>query len=229
MTAPPATVLVVFGRGVIRSGSEFVLTPASAARVDAALAYATRHQKAFERAPARIIFSGGWAEACEGAPEPPEGCCEGDLMLARARAGGVGAWVQLRAEIRSRSTLENLLHVAGEGLLADLPPPIGLVSHGWHLPRVRYLAGKVLGLHGAALVNVPVAGGGGHGERIAYAMTRVFLFGVREPGTLLHRERRMVAGLRRAERVLRRRRRAPIAAEMLDQVSSTRAALDGKA
>jgi hypothetical protein len=27
------------------------------------------------------VFAGGWAEACEGAPPPPAGSREGDLML----------------------------------------------------------------------------------------------------------------------------------------------------
>ncbi|OJF15018.1 YdcF family protein [Couchioplanes caeruleus] len=245
MTAPTATVLLVFGRGVLRCGDGYALTSGSAARVDAAVAYVQRHRDAFLDAatagePARIVFSGGWAEACEGAAEPPVGCREGDLMLRRALASGIGRYADLRAETRSRSTLENVLHVAAEGLLADLREPLGLVSHSWHLPRVRYLTGKVLGLRGAGLVDVPVPGGeenARRGERWAYLISRVFLLGTRDAAALLRRERRLVAGLRRAERMLRRtermvRRRAPaadpVAAEVLDRVTRTRSALDGR-
>ncbi|MEV6601008.1 YdcF family protein [Actinoplanes sp. NPDC051346] len=238
MTARHATVLLVFGRGVVRCRDGYALTPGSAARVDAAVAYVTRHRDAFLAAvaagePARIVFSGGWAEACEGAPEPPAGCREGDLMLRRALEAGIGRYADLRAETRSRSTLENVLHVAAEGLLTDLREPLGLVSHAWHLPRVRYLTGKVLGLRGAALVDVPVAGaadGARRGERLAYLISRVFLLGARDAAALRRRERRMVAWLRRTEMLLRRRApaAAPISTDLLEEVIRTRSALDGR-
>jgi len=238
MRSPTATVLLVLGRGVTRSADGYALTPGSAARVDAAIAHVTRHRDAFLRAaaegrPARIVFSGGWAEACEGAAEPPAGRREGDLMLSRALVAGLGRYADLHAETRSRSTLENLVHVAEEGLLADLRGPLGVVSHPWHLPRVRYLAGKVLGLRGAALVDVPAAGGDDgdrRGERPAYLISRLFFLGARETATLLRRERRMVAWLRRVERLLRRPAPsgAPVSPELLDQVTHTRSALDGR-
>jgi len=151
----------------------------------------------------RIVLSGGWAGASAGAEPPPEGCREGDLMLGLARAAGLGGQVELRAETRSRSTLENLVYTAGDGLLAGYSfgarRPLGLVSHAWHLPRIRFLAGKVLGLRGAALLDVPVpdaSAAGPGGERLAYLAARVVLIGARDPVRLLRRERRLVASLR---------------------------------
>ncbi|GAA3213629.1 ElyC/SanA/YdcF family protein [Dactylosporangium siamense] len=204
MTAPVATVLVVFGRGVTTIGERFVLTSASAARVDAAIDYVHTHREAFAAAPAPlVVFTGGWAEASRGEPRPPEGCCEGDLMLARARAAGLAAHAELKLECRSRSTLENLLHTAGDGLLAghafEPRHPLGLVSHAWHLPRIRFLARKVLRLRGAALLDVPAAGGesASHRERVVHLASRLWFLGVTDPARLLRRERAMVASLRR--------------------------------
>ncbi|BCJ50735.1 hypothetical protein Asp14428_22100 [Actinoplanes sp. NBRC 14428] len=239
MTPPTATVLLVFGRGVTRSGDGYVLTPGSAARVHAAAGYVARHGDEFLRAgaegrPARIVFSGGWAEAAEGAARPPAGSREGDLMLREALAAGLDRWADLHAETRSRSTLENVLHVAEEGLLPPGREPLGLVSHAWHLPRIRFLTAKVLGRRGADLVDVPAGGGDDdfsrRGERLAYLASRMALLGAREPGTLLRRERRMIGWLRRAERVLRRPApvTAPGSAELLERVTSTRSALDGR-
>jgi hypothetical protein len=208
-----ATVLLVFGRGVVAAGDRYRLTPGSQARVDAAAGYVTAHAGAFRRAAdrgarPRIIFSGGWAEAGSGAGEPPAGCREGDLMAGAARAAGLDRYAELRSESRSRSTLENLLHTAGDGLLAgyvfDPGHPLGIVSHAWHLPRVRFLAGKVLGLRGGQLLDVPALGGeagpGWGSERIARLAARVWLAGARETAALVRRERRLVASLRRAER-----------------------------
>ncbi|MEV8507028.1 YdcF family protein [Actinoplanes sp. NPDC051475] len=240
MRSPTATVLLVFGRGVARSGGgAYVLTPGSAARVRAAADYVARHREAFRRAaaegrPARIVFSGGWAEASEGAAEPPAGSREGDLMLREALAAGLHRYADLHAETRSRSTLENVVHVAAEGLLPPGSEPLGLVSHAWHLPRIRYLTAKVLGLRGADLVDVPAGGGDDdgsrRGERLAHLVSRTCLLGVRDHAALVRRERRMVAWLRRAERALRRRApaAAPVSAELLEQVTNTRSALDGR-
>jgi DUF218 domain-containing protein len=188
-------VLLVFGRGVVRAGDGgYALTPASAARVQAAVDYPGR--------PARIIFTGGWAEACAGAEEPPAGCREGDLMLRQARAAGLDRYADLRAENRSRSTLENLLHTASDGLLDGFTftaaQPLGLVSHVWHLPRVRFLAGKVLGLPGAALLDVPVTGETAPALwRATHVAARLGFLGVRDGQRLLRRERVMVALARR--------------------------------
>lgn len=211
-----ATVLLVFGRGVVNAAGRWTLTPAAAARVRAAVRYAEAHEAEFSAAHAhgrsRIVFTGGWPEASEGAVQPPAGCREADLMLAEARAAGLDRYADLRAETRSRSTLENLLHTAADGLLTGLAfspaRPLGLVSHPDHLPRIRLLARRVLGLRGAALLDVPAVGGqrpGGRTEPVARVAARLGFLGVRDPAGLLRRERRMVGWLRRAERFHRAR------------------------
>lgn len=204
MTAPVATVLLVFGRGVTTAGGRYVLTTASAARVEAAVGYVLAHRDAFAGAAAPlVVFSGGWAEASEGAPRPPEGCREADLMAAQARAAGLARHAELRTECRSRSTLENLLNTEQDGLLAGhvFGPghPLGLVSHAWHLPRIRFLARKVLRLRGAALLDVPATGGepAARRERVLHVASRLCFLGVTDPAGLLRRERAMVASLRR--------------------------------
>ncbi len=217
MTSTTATVLLVFGRGVARSGAGWALTPASVARVRAAVDYVTAHADAYGRAAAwgampRIVFSGGWAEACANAERPPAGSREGDLMLAQARAAGLDEVAELYAETRSRSTLENLLHTVEDGLLAGRAfcarQPLGLVTHPWHLPRVRFLAGKVLRLRGPALLDVPSTGGDSAprapSERAVHLASRVCFLGARDAAGLLRRERRLVASLRGAERWTRR-------------------------
>jgi hypothetical protein len=219
-----ATVLVVFGRGVTCDDGVYALTRAGAERVQAAIDYVAAHEEAFIRArrdgrPPRIVFSGGWAEACEGRPAPPEGHREADLMLRHARAAGLDRLAELRTESRSRSTLENLLHTAAAGLLDghtfSAREPLGIVSHGRHLPRVRYLAAKVLRLRGAALLEIPAAGrepsSGDRSERAARYVARLCFLGVRGADALVRRERRLVAALRRAERLLRRGRHERVA------------------
>jgi uncharacterized SAM-binding protein YcdF (DUF218 family) len=204
MTAPVATVLLVFGRGVTTTGGHYALTPAGAARVRATIDYVYAHAAAFAAAPAPlVVFSGGWAEASRGASRPPEGCREGDLMLAAALAAGLAAHATLRTECRSRSTLENLLHTAADGLLDGhvFGPghPLGLVSHAWHLPRVRFLARKVLRLRGAALLDVPATGGepASSRERALHVASRLWFLGVTDPAVLQRRERAMVTSIRR--------------------------------
>ena len=218
MTSPTATVLLVFGRGVMSAGDGWALTPAGDARVRAAADYVAAHAAIFadragHRPPPRIVFSGGWAEACEGADQPPDGCREGDLMLAQARAAGLDRYADLRSETRSRSTLENLLHTAEDGLLTGYDfsarHPLGIVSHAWHLPRIRFLAGKVLGLPGTALLDVRASGGEVSSlwqpERAVHIASRLGFLGVRGSEGLRRRERTMVASMRRVERLARRR------------------------
>jgi hypothetical protein len=218
MTAPTAQALVVFGRGVAFADGRYVLTPAGAARVQAVVDYVTAHRAALAAAAhagrtPRIVFTGGWAEACEGAMAPPVGSREGDLMLAAAHAAGLDRHAELHAETRSRSTLENFLHIVEDGLLTghafSAGRPLGLVSHSWHLPRVRFLAGKVLGLHGPALLEVRATGGEAatrwRSERAVHMASRLCFLGTRDAADLLRRERRLVASLRRAEGLARRR------------------------
>ncbi|MFI1994071.1 YdcF family protein [Actinoplanes sp. NPDC020271] len=192
----------MFGRGVVRTGDGFGLTPGGAARVRAASDYVAKHRGG-ERF--RVVFSGGWPEASTGEAPPPVGAREGDLMLRAAHAAGLGEHADLYAETRSRSTLENLLHTKEDGLLSgyafDARTPLGLVTHDWHLPRVRFLAGRVLGLTGAALLDVPAYGGEVHDDRGALLLARLGFLGVRAD-RLLHRERGMVAAGQLARRVI---------------------------
>ncbi|GAA0456240.1 hypothetical protein Ade02nite_05100 [Paractinoplanes deccanensis] len=187
-----AVALLVLGNGVTPAG----LTPGSLARVRAAIDYVAAGAR-----PRRVIFSGGWAQAREGAPEPPPDCREAALMVAAARDAGLDRVAELSAECRSRSTLENLLHVAADGLLDGLglgpARPLGVVTHAWHLPRVRFLAGKVLGLRGRSLLGIPAAGSSPLYEYGVRAASRIGFLGVRDPEALLRRERQMVALLRR--------------------------------
>ena len=215
---PTAVVLVVFGRGVVCADDGYTLTEASQARVRAAARYVADHEAAFVRAAERgvrprIVFAGGWAEACEGAAAPPPGLREGDLMLRQARAAGLDRLAELRTEVRSRSTLENLSHLVEDGLLdghvLDGAHPLGLVSHADHLPRIRFLAGRVLGLRGAALLDVPAVGGEAprrpwRGERGVRLASRLWFLGARDAAALRRRERAAVAAVRTIERVTRR-------------------------
>jgi hypothetical protein len=175
----------------------YALTAGSARRVRAAADYV-----AAAGSPSRIVFTGGWAQARQGAAEPPAGCREADLMLAAAHDAGLHRHADLRTECRSRSTLENLLNIVEDGLLAgfsfDAAAPLGIVTHHWHLPRVRFLAGKVLGLRGAALLDVPAVGEPGSlFEHAVRAASRLYFAGVQDAATLLRRERRMVGWMRR--------------------------------
>ncbi|GIF06842.1 ElyC/SanA/YdcF family protein [Actinoplanes siamensis] len=202
-----AAVLLVFGRGVRWTGDAWELTPASVERVRAAQRYVAENVPGRDRP--RVIFTGGWPEASAGARRPPYGAGEGDLMIRAARLAGLDARADLYAETRSRSTLENLLHTVEDRLLAgfvfDGRRPLGLVTHDWHLPRVRFLAGKTLGLRGDALLDIP-AGGERHDDRTALLATRVGFLGARRPEVLLRRERRLVGLIRYAERMGYRRR-----------------------
>ncbi len=181
--------LLVLGNGLSGSG----LSPGSLARVRAAVDHPPV---------SRIVFTGGWEQARTGAPEPPEGCREADLMRRAAYEVGLPPDTDVRLECLSRSTLENFLHVRRDGLLdgLDLGParPLGLVTHSWHLPRVRYLAGKVLGLRGRSLVDVPAYGPGRLCEYGIRAASRVCFLGVRDPAVLLRRERLLVTLMRRS-------------------------------
>lgn len=201
MTAP-ARVLLVFGRGVVRTESGFSLTAAGAARVRAATDYVAAFAGGGR---IRVVFTGGWPEASSGAAAPPIGAREGDLMRQAASAAGLDEHADLYAETRSRSTLENLLHTVEDGLLDgftfDARNPLGLVTHAWHLPRVRFLAHRVLGLTGAALHDVPAHGGEVHDDRGALLVARLGFLGARTD-RLLHRERGMVAVGHLARRVI---------------------------
>ena len=221
VTGPVADVLVVFGHGIEAVDGGYALTPASTARVRAACAYLERTRTAARRP--RVVLTGGWPAARAAADAPPAGSREGDLMLAAARAAGLDRHADLRVENRSRSTLENLTNVVQDGLLDghtfDAAHPLGLVSHAWHLPRVRFLTGRVLGLHGRSLVDVVATGGdettGWRYAWATYLVSRLIFLGARTPPDMLRRERCGVAAVRpvvRLLRVLDPRRRAGAAA-----------------
>jgi hypothetical protein len=193
--------LLVFGRGILRIPGGYALTAQSAARVDAAVRHVAANAAAFARAgEPRIVFTGGWPEASLAMSMPPPGAREGDLMLHAARAAGLHRHATLYAETRSRSTLENLVHTVEDGLLGGYAfgqgQPLGLVTHAWHLPRVRLLAGKVLHLPGDALLDIPATGHEQHGERLALLAARVGFLGAGHRRQLLRRERTMVAAMR---------------------------------
>jgi uncharacterized SAM-binding protein YcdF (DUF218 family) len=161
-----ASVLLVFGGGVRRLDNRYTLTPASEARVRHAVDYATAHRSSL------VVFSGGWPR---GRRAPPMGSREADLMAALAARYGLDRRARLLTEVRSRSTAENLIQA--RELLGDhsfdAEQPLGLVSHQWHLPRIRLLAGRLLGLHELALLDIPVPGRRSAREAIACCIARV--------------------------------------------------------
>jgi hypothetical protein len=132
-------------------------------------------------------------------------------MLAAAVDAGLDRVADLVAESRSRSTLENLLNIVEGGLIDprafDAAHPLGLVSHAWHLPRIRYLAGRALGLPGAAMLDVVATGGDGSTPRWyrigADLGQRLIFIGARTPAEMLRREQRGVASVRWVERLVR--------------------------
>ena len=176
--------------------------PVAEARVRAAVDYVGRHPSSHSR----VVFTGGWAEVATGAPEPAPGRREADLMAALARDAGLHTSTEVLIENRSRSTLENLLHVVADGLLhgrtLDARHPLGLVSHAAHLPRVRFLAGKVLGLRGPALLDIPVPGAAP--ARLPPAVlllaARLGYLGANDRDRMLRRERMLVRTMSRIGR-----------------------------
>ncbi|MFY1593148.1 YdcF family protein [Micromonospora sp. WMMD737] len=198
--------LLVFGGGVHRVDGGWTLMPASAARVDTAVAYVAANEAAYSSGAARsprprVIFSGGWPGRHRCKEAPPPGCREGDLMLSRARAAGLDRHADLKWETRSTSTLENLYYAVEDGLLADvsfdLGQPLGLVSHPWHLPRVRYLIARLLRLPPGAMLDISVldaiAVGPAWSSRALHAAAWLCHLGARNPAALLRREQRLLA------------------------------------
>ncbi|MET7470958.1 YdcF family protein [Micromonospora sp. NPDC005222] len=210
---PPATVLLVFGRGVTAGDGGYRLTAESVARTEAAVAYVRAHAEAFRRTPgARVVFTGGWPHGPAGEPAPPPGFREAELMRALAREAGLDAYARSAAETHSRTTVQNLAHTVQDGLLGTTEftarRPLGLVSHPWHLPRVRLLAARVLGLSGPALVDVPVTAPDPvpvRRERAARALSRIGFIGVRTPEASLRRERALTRAAERVGRLTPRR------------------------
>jgi hypothetical protein len=198
----PAVTLLVFGRGVTVHDGRFGLGPDGAARVRAAVRYVTERRAAYAGDRPRVVFTGGWARRATA--DPPAGCREGDLMLAAARIAGLDRYADLHAETRSRSTLENVLHSAEEGLLGDrtftVTHPLGVVTHRWHLPRVRYLVGRVLAVAADAVLGIPVTAADGALDRrpwwidpTLHAGSRLCFLGATDPAALRRRERLIAA------------------------------------
>jgi hypothetical protein len=198
---PVADTLLVFGRGVTVVDGEYRLTADSIARVRTALDYLTRNETRLAATRPRVVFTGGWSLADE-PHTPPVGSREADLMLRAARLAGGSGRIDLHAETRSRTTLENVVHTVEERLLGDraftVARPLGLVSHPWHLPRVRFLIGKILGLRGDAVLDIPVVGGSPRpwwSERVLTVGSRLCLLGSTDPAPL-RRWERLVASAR---------------------------------
>jgi hypothetical protein len=211
--------VIVFGRGAVRRDGAYELTSASRDRVVAVIDYARIHRGALaaRRDPWRIVLSGGWSGASSGAAAPPQGSREADLMLAYARVRVEGthlAAIDLRTESESTSTLEGLLYTVAGGHLdgCDFTArrPLGLVGHREHLPRISFLARKVLGLAPEAIAPIVAAGRdtrlGSVPEPIAHAAARAGLLGARTAQSLHRRERRMVEAVRLIERLTGRQR-----------------------
>lgn len=205
--------VIVFGRGHA-PGQTSRLSVASLARVDRVIEYVDAHAESFAAERARIVFSGGWAEAAGAVHRPPPAeLREGTLMAAAARERVVRGrpltdYADLHEESASASTLENVLRVRADGLLGgaayDERNPLGLVAHAGHIDRAAYYCCKVFGLRRSSLLYVLVAGedqlSAGLPEPVMNAATRLACFGARSPQALRRRERwlrAIASGLRR--------------------------------
>jgi DUF218 domain len=204
-----ATSIIVFGRGLDADADRagFRLSRPSTERVDALTRYVGEHTQAFGARRGRIVFSGGWAAAADGATRPPRQYREGQLMLRHALAAdiagaGLSRYADAYPEIESDSTLENVLrvHEAGyfDGSSFTARNPLGLVAHAEHLARIGYLVRKVFGLPGDAIVGIAAPGAdarsGGLPEGLLLLVTRLALSGARGHDALRRRHRVLVAG-----------------------------------
>jgi hypothetical protein len=203
---PVATNIIVFGRGLIRDDADYRLSDASAARVDALLAYIDQNKDIFADRRGKIVFSGGWSGAGENLEKPPERFREGSLMLNRAMAahvpgGSLATYAETFAEVDSDSTLENVLHIVEADYFHDITfttrNPLGLVGHKEHLNRIDYLARKVFNLPRGAVVHIVAPGidkpGSGIPESLLLQVTRLTFAGASGVDSLRRRERLLVA------------------------------------
>jgi hypothetical protein len=213
-----ATNIIVFGRGLIRDNSDYRLTDASAARVDALVDYIGQNKDIFADRGGKVVFSGGWSGAGQNLERPPEQFREGSLMLSRAMAAeiagdGLAKYAEPFAEIESESTLENLLRIVEADYFHDTAftasNPLGFVAHQKHLGRIDYLARRVFNLPHDAVVHIVAAGpdkpGSGVPEGVVLAITRLAFAGTSGADSLRRRERLLVA----LNRSLPRPRRQP--------------------
>lgn len=89
---------------------------------------------------------------------------EAEFMRNRLLAGGIPQ-ERIVIEDRSRNTTENLVfsmervdRLSAAGVLPSSPCRIGIVSGGFHLPRVRELAGEILGERAKSVRVIPAYG-----------------------------------------------------------------------
>jgi DUF218 domain len=200
-----ATNIIVFGRGLTASDSEFRLSRASAERVEALIGYVRENIDVFRSQHGRVVFSGGWGAAAEGLREPPARFREGNLMLAQAMTSHIDGddlakYVDAHPEILSDSTLENALRTKEAGYFADTrfnaSSPLGLVAHQEHLPRVDYLVRRAFDLQRDSVVHIVAQGtdqrSGGLPERLILALTSMAFIGARNDETLRRRHQFLV-------------------------------------
>jgi DUF218 domain len=194
-----ATHLIVFGRGLDRAGSGFVLSESSRARVEAAISYIADRSDRFLARRGTVVFSGGWPGAAEGLPPPPGEFREGALMLqlARERLPSVHKYASLYAETESDSTLENCLRVKEAGIFrgVEFTPdnPLGLVAHQGHMDRAEYFTRRVFRLQRRCVRRIFAAGqdrlSGDRPEETMLRLTRIACFGAHSASGLRARHR----------------------------------------
>jgi hypothetical protein len=203
---PVATNIIVFGRGLIRNGADYKLTVASAARVDALLAYVDQNRFVFARRRGMVVFSGGWAGAGQTFEKPPERFREGSLMQSRASAANIDGsklaeYVETFAEIESDSTLENVLEIQAadyfHGTTFTARNRLGLVAHKEHLERIDYLVRSVFKLPRHAVSHIVVPGvdktSSGVPESLILQVTRLAFVGASGVDALRRRQRILVS------------------------------------
>lgn len=195
---------------MIRNGADYKLTEASAARVDALLAYVDQNRAVFARQRGMVVFSGGWAGAGQNLEKPPERFREGSLMQSRASAANIDGsklaeYVETFAEVESDSTLENVLEIKAEdyfrGTTFTARNRLGLVAHKEHLKRIDYLVRSVFKLPRHAVSHIVVPGvdktSSGVPESLILQVTRLAFAGASGVDALRRRQRILV-GLNRA-------------------------------
>jgi hypothetical protein len=195
---------------LIRNGVDYKLTEASAARVDALLAYVYQNRAVFARRGGTVVFSGGWAGAGQNLEKPPERFREGSLMQNRASVADfdgskLAEYVETFAEVESDSTLENVLEIQAakyfHGTSFTARNRLGLVAHKEHLKRTDYLVRSVFKLPLDAVFHIVAPGvdktSSGVPESLILQVTRLSFAGA--GGTdALRRRQRILVGLNRA-------------------------------
>ena len=202
---PVATNIIVFGRGLILNGTNCELTEASAARVDALLAYVDQNRAVFACRGGTVVFSGGWAGAGQNLEKPPERFREGSLMQSRASAADIDGsklaeYVETFAEIESDSTLENVLEIQAadyfHGQTFTARNRLGLVAHKEHLKRIDYLVRSVFKLPRDAVFHIVVQGvdktSSGVPESLILQVTRLVFAGAGGANALRRRQRILI-------------------------------------